>query len=73
MIKRDAKVVDGVANDRAQDGRHGGYAIEPKDVFRSLLIALSDNGLSTRCLNPVGSTVKIVQMGFCSIDLDEHA
>jgi hypothetical protein len=38
-----------------------------------LLIALSDNGLSARLLNPLGATVKIIQMGFCSVDLDQHA
>ncbi len=73
MIKRDAKVMDGVANDRDQEGRHGGYPVEPKDVLGSLFVALSDNGLSTRCLNTFGSTVKVVQMGFCAIDLEEHA
>ena len=62
MVERDAKVVDGVTDDRAQDGRDGGYAVEPKDVLRSLLIALSDNGLSTRVLDSPGSTIKVVQM-----------
>jgi hypothetical protein len=65
--------MDGIADDRTQDGGHDGYAVEPKDVLGSLLIALSDNGLSARCLDPPGSTVKIVQMGFCPVDLDEHA
>jgi hypothetical protein len=73
MVKRDAKIVDGIAKDRAQHRLYGGYAAEPKDVLRSLLIALSDNGLSTRVRNPLGSTVKVVQVGFCSVDLDYRA
>jgi hypothetical protein len=73
MVERDAKVVDGITDDRAQDGRHARYAVEPKDVLRSLLIALSDYGLSTRCLDSPRSTVKVVQMGFCPVDLDENA
>jgi hypothetical protein len=73
MVKRDAKVVDGIADDRAQNGGDGGHAIEAKDVLGSLLIALSDNGLSARILDPLGSTVKIVQMGFCPLDLHQHA
>lgn len=73
MVERDAEVVNGVADDRAQDGRHGGYVVEPKDVLRSLLIALSDNGLSTRCLDRPDVSLKVVQMGFRPVDLDGNA
>jgi hypothetical protein len=73
MVERDAEVVNGIADNRAQNGRYGGYAGEPKDVLRSLLVALSDDGLSTRCLDQTGLIVKVIQMGFRPFDLDENA
>jgi hypothetical protein len=65
--------VDGIADDCAENGGHGGYAVKAKDVLGSLLIALSDNGLSARLRDSLGSTVKIIQMGFSPVDLDQHA
>ena len=73
MVERDAKVVDGIPDDRAHHRRDRGHLPEPIDVLGSLLIVLADNGLSAGVHDSLGSTVKVVQMGFCPLDLDQNA
>jgi hypothetical protein len=58
MVKRDAKVVDGVPDDRAHNGGHRGHLPEPRDILGSLLIGLSNNGLVAGVHDSFGSTVK---------------
>lgn len=65
--------MDGIANDRTQYGRDDGCLAEPEDVLRSLLIALADNGVSARCDNRPDLSVKVVQMGFCPLNLGEYS
>src|SRR5262249_14412006 len=73
MIECDAEGMNGVADDRAQYRRHGRYWIEPEDLLRSLLVAGSANRISACADDEAGLNVKVVQMGFRSVDFDVNA
>jgi hypothetical protein len=69
MVEGDAEIMDRVADDRATYRLDDRYPAEPYDIFRTLLIALSDDGLLAHRINQSGTAVKILKMGFCPVDL----
>src|SRR5258706_11393482 len=60
IVKRNAEVVDGIANDRAQNGRDRRHLAKPEDVLRPLFITLADH--FARRADRADLIVEVVQM-----------
>jgi hypothetical protein len=73
MVEGDAEIMNRIADDRTSNRLEDWYPAEPHDIFRSLLIALSDDGLLAHRVKQAGTAVKVLEMGFCPVDLGVYA